>query len=37
MLELASDPGTMWKRLDAKVRNQVRKASTSGLASGLVR
>jgi FemAB-related protein (PEP-CTERM system-associated) len=33
MLELASDPGTMWKRLDAKVRNQVRKASTSGLAS----
>jgi FemAB-related protein (PEP-CTERM system-associated) len=31
MLELASDPGTMWKRLDAKVRNQVRKAMTSGL------
>jgi FemAB-related protein (PEP-CTERM system-associated) len=32
MLELAADPGTMWKRLDAKVRNQVRKAMTSGLA-----
>ena len=31
MLELAKDPGTMWKRLDAKVRNQVRKAMTSGL------
>ena len=31
MLELARDPGTMWKRLDAKVRNQVRKAMTSGL------
>ena len=31
MLELAGDPGTMWKRLDAKVRNQVRKAMTSGL------
>jgi FemAB-related protein (PEP-CTERM system-associated) len=31
MLELAGDPGTMWKRLDAKVRNQVRKATTSGL------
>jgi len=31
MLELAGDPGAMWKRLDAKVRNQVRKAMTSGL------
>jgi FemAB-related protein (PEP-CTERM system-associated) len=31
MLELAGDPGTMWKRLDAKVRNQVRKATASGL------
>jgi serine/alanine adding enzyme len=33
MLELAGDPGAMWKRLDAKVRNQVRKAMTSGLTS----
>jgi FemAB-related protein (PEP-CTERM system-associated) len=32
-LELASDPGVMWKRLDAKVRNQVRKAGSSGLTS----
>jgi FemAB-related protein (PEP-CTERM system-associated) len=31
MLELAGDPGALWKRLDAKVRNQVRKAMTSGL------
>jgi serine/alanine adding enzyme len=31
MLDLAADPETMWKRLDAKVRNQVRKATTSGL------
>ena len=31
MLELASEPETLWKRLDAKVRNQVRKAMTSGL------
>jgi len=31
MLELACDADTMWKRLDAKVRNQVRKAKTSGL------
>jgi serine/alanine adding enzyme len=32
MLPLASDPEVMWKRLDAKVRNQVRKATSSGLA-----
>jgi FemAB-related protein (PEP-CTERM system-associated) len=32
VLDLASDPETMWKRLDAKVRNQVRKAMSSGLA-----
>jgi FemAB-related protein (PEP-CTERM system-associated) len=31
MLELARDPDAMWKRLDAKVRNQVRKATGSGL------
>jgi FemAB-related protein (PEP-CTERM system-associated) len=31
MLPLAADPDTMWKRLDAKVRNQVRKATSSGL------
>jgi FemAB-related protein (PEP-CTERM system-associated) len=31
MLELANDPGAMWRRLDAKVRNQVRKAMSSGL------
>jgi FemAB-related protein (PEP-CTERM system-associated) len=31
MLELAPDAGRMWKALDAKVRNQVRKAVTSGL------
>lgn len=31
MLPLASDPDVMWKRLDAKVRNQVRKAMSSGL------
>jgi FemAB-related protein (PEP-CTERM system-associated) len=31
MLDLASDPDVMWKRLDAKVRNQVRKATSSGL------
>ena len=33
MLELVSDPETMWRRLDAKVRNQVRKAIGSGLTS----
>ena len=32
MLPLGSDPEVMWKRLDAKVRNQVRKAMSSGLA-----
>jgi FemAB-related protein (PEP-CTERM system-associated) len=32
MLPLGSDPEVMWKRLDAKVRNQVRKATSSGLA-----
>jgi FemAB-related protein (PEP-CTERM system-associated) len=31
MLPLTSEPEAMWKRLDAKVRNQVRKAQTSGL------
>ena len=31
MLDLAADPETMWKGLDAKVRNQVRKATNSGL------
>jgi serine/alanine adding enzyme len=31
MLELASEADAMWKRLDAKVRNQVRKATSSGL------
>jgi FemAB-related protein (PEP-CTERM system-associated) len=31
VLSLAADPGRMWKRLDAKVRNQVRKATNSGL------
>lgn len=31
-LELAGDPEVMWRRLDAKVRNQVRKAMSSGLA-----
>jgi FemAB-related protein (PEP-CTERM system-associated) len=33
MLDLARDPEAMWKRLDAKVRNQVRKATSSGLTS----
>ena len=33
MLRLASDPDVMWKRLDAKVRNQVRKATSSGLTA----
>jgi FemAB-related protein (PEP-CTERM system-associated) len=33
MLRLASDPDVMWKRLDAKVRNQVRKATGSGLVA----
>jgi FemAB-related protein (PEP-CTERM system-associated) len=32
MLALAGGPDAMWKRLDAKVRNQVRKATNSGLA-----
>jgi FemAB-related protein (PEP-CTERM system-associated) len=31
MLPLAGEPEPMWKRLDAKVRNQVRKATSSGL------
>jgi FemAB-related protein (PEP-CTERM system-associated) len=31
MLELIADPEAMWKGLDAKVRNQVRKATSSGL------
>jgi FemAB-related protein (PEP-CTERM system-associated) len=31
MLPLAGEPEAMWKRLDAKVRNQVRKATSSGL------
>ena len=33
MLALAEDPDTMWRRLDAKVRNQVRKATNSGLTT----
>jgi FemAB-related protein (PEP-CTERM system-associated) len=33
MLELATESGQMWKRLDAKVRNQVRKAQSSGLTA----
>jgi FemAB-related protein (PEP-CTERM system-associated) len=32
MLPLAGDPDAMWKGLDAKVRNQVRKATNSGLS-----
>ncbi len=31
ILDLASNHDDMWKRLDSKVRNQVRKASKSGL------
>jgi FemAB-related protein (PEP-CTERM system-associated) len=31
MLSLADEPEILWKRLDAKVRNQVRKAVNSGL------
>lgn len=30
-LNLTDDPDAMWKRLDAKTRNQVRKAMSSGL------
>jgi FemAB-related protein (PEP-CTERM system-associated) len=33
MLELAGESQAMWKRLDAKVRNQIRKAMTSGLTA----
>jgi FemAB-related protein (PEP-CTERM system-associated) len=33
MLELESDTDAMWKRLDGKVRNQIRKATSAGLAS----
>jgi serine/alanine adding enzyme len=33
MLELAGEPEGMWKRLDPKVRNQVRKAMNSGLTA----
>lgn len=33
MLPLAAESEAMWKRLDAKVRNQVRKAQNSGLTS----
>lgn len=33
MLRLGGDPDLMWKRLDAKVRNQVRKARSSGLTA----
>jgi FemAB-related protein (PEP-CTERM system-associated) len=33
MLELASTADLMWKRLDAKVRNQIRKATSSSLTS----
>jgi FemAB-related protein (PEP-CTERM system-associated) len=31
ILDLAEDRNELWKRLDAKVRNQIRKASKSGL------
>lgn len=31
ILELADTPEAMWKRLDAKVRNHIRKAAKSGL------
>jgi serine/alanine adding enzyme len=31
-LSLPKDPGCLWKQLDAKVRNQVRKAERSGLS-----
>jgi FemAB-related protein (PEP-CTERM system-associated) len=33
MLELGRDPDAMWKGLDGKVRNQVRKAMSAGLSS----
>jgi serine/alanine adding enzyme len=33
VLELEADPDRMWARLDGKVRNQVRKAVTSGLSA----
>ena len=31
MSDQARDLGTVWKRLDARVRNQIRKAMRSGL------
>ena len=34
ILDLLDDPDEMWKRFDAKLRNQVRKASKSGLTAG---
>ena len=34
ILDLLDDPDEMWKRFDAKLRNQVRKASKSGLVAG---
>jgi serine/alanine adding enzyme len=33
ILELRNDPDEMWKRFDAKLRNQVRKATKSGLTA----
>ena len=33
LLPLASDTDTQWKQLDAKVRNQIRKAGKSGLTA----
>ena len=34
ILDLRDDPDEMWKAFDAKLRNQVRKASKSGLTVG---
>jgi FemAB-related protein (PEP-CTERM system-associated) len=34
ILDLLDGPDEMWKRFDAKLRNQVRKASKSGLTAG---
>jgi len=33
LLELADNPDTMWKRFNAKLRNQIRKAVKSGLTA----
>ena len=32
VMQLPGDPGTLWQKLNAKVRNQVRKAERSGLS-----